>query len=479
VRIPLVSPGYLGRSPVLDSQRMVNLFAEKAEGGKDVVALIGTPGLTLWTTLGSQPVRGMHTFNGLAYVVSGGKLYSINPATLASPALGTLATSNGRVCMADNGLKPTGGDQLAIADGTWLYIWDVGAATFTQTAIPAATVTFCDGYFLADIGGSQFQVSALYNGTTWNSADKSTADAFPDSLLRVLNNQQLVWMFGEATTEVWYDRAGGTHPPFGRIQGAVSMYGLAARHSAAIGDNSLFWLATQKNNDQGELVGVVRADGYTPRIVTPPAILYQWSQYSTVADAWSYFYSAEGHTFYVITFPTADATWVHDASTGLWHERSSYPASGPFKFGRHLGNAYAYLNGMHLLGSYRDGSIFKMQSTAYQDNGAAIVRARSFQHMADPDGKTIFYHRFQIDAEVGGITDPAANPQASLKWSDDGGQTWGNPVLTSMGKQGQYRARQVWNALGSGRDRVFWWQTSAPLKVVLTGASAEFSVGRH
>jgi hypothetical protein len=456
----------------------VNLFAEKAEGGKDVVALIGTPGLTLWATIGSAPVRGMHTFNGLVYVVSGGKLYSVNPATVQSSALGTLATSSGRVVMADNGLKPTGGSQLAITDGTWLYIWAVDTSTWTQTAVPASTVTFCDGYFLADIGGSQFQVSALYDGTTWNALDKSTADAFPDSLLKLLNNQQLVWMFGEATTEVWYDRAGGTHPPFARIQGAVSMYGLAARHSAALGDNSLFWLATQKNNDQGELVGVVRADGYTPRIITPPAILYQWSQYSTVADAWAYFYSLEGHTFYVITFPTAGATWVLDASTGLWHEWSSYPESGPYVIGRHLGNAYTYLNGLHLLGSYRDGKIYKLLSSATTDAGAAIVRARSFQHLADPDFKRAFYHRLQVDAEVGGITDPAADPQASLKWSDDGGQTWGNPVPASMGKQGTYKTRVVFHGLGSSRDRVFWFQTSEPLKVVITGASAEVTLGR-
>ena len=486
-RLPLLSPGYLGRSPNIDAQRMVNLVAEKADGGKDVVALYLTPGLEVWTTVGSAPLRGMHTFNGLLYVVSGGKLYSVTPAKIISSALGTLSTSNGRVVMRDNSLSPTGGNQLAIADGTDLYIYNVSTGVFAAQGIPTATVTFINGKFVAPIGGGQFQVSGVYDGTSWNSLDKSTADSFPDNLVTCRNISGQLWLVGEYTTEPWYDdplNADGSahHPPFSRYQGALVNYGTPAPHSFAKGDNSAYWLASEADNNEAHLVGVVRANGYTPQIITPASIVTQWQQYSTVADAWAFMFSLEGHTFYRITFPTANATWQYDASMGFlstsngWSEVSSY-VSAPYAIGRHLGNCYANLNGMMLLGSYMDGTIYRMSSGLYQDADGNIAWDKIFQHLVEPGGKTVFYHGITVDAEVGGTADPADEPKVQLRWSDDGGHTWGNWCEASLGKQGEYRRRLTWNGLGSGRDRVFWLHGSGNCRTVLTGASADFTVG--
>lgn len=59
--------------------------------------------------------------------------------------------------------------------------------------------------------------------------------------------------------------------------------------------------------------------------------------------------------------------------------------------------------------------------------------------------------------------------QMNLRWSDDGGQTWGTPLPMTL-EPGAYNQLVKWNRLGMGRDRVFevFWTTS--LKTALNGA---------
>ena len=41
----------------------------------------------------------------------------------------------------------------------------------------------------------------------------------------------------------------------------------------------------------------------------------------------AYAYQEQGHTFYVLNFPTAGATWVWDVTTDVWHERGFWNAN--------------------------------------------------------------------------------------------------------------------------------------------------------
>jgi hypothetical protein len=66
------------------------------------------------------------------------------------------------------------------------------------------------------------------------------------------------------------------------------------------------------------------------------------------------------------------------------------------------------------------------------------------------------------------------NPQAMLRWSDDGGHTWSNEHWTSMGRIGQYGYRAFWRRLGMTlklRDRVYELSGTDPVKIVITGAN--------
>ena len=74
----------------------------------------------------------------------------------------------------------------------------------------------------------------------------------------------------------------------------------------------------------------------------------------------------------------------------------------------------------------------------------------------------------------GGILD-ASDPQASLRVSRDGGQTYGNLRHTDIGAQGKYKTRIKFNRLGRARDFVLELSISSPVKVAIDGAYLETS----
>jgi Neuraminidase (sialidase) len=63
-----------------------------------------------------------------------------------------------------------------------------------------------------------------------------------------------------------------------------------------------------------------------------------------------------------------------------------------------------------------------------------------------------------------------SQPQVMLEISNDGGKTWGNPLLASMGAVGEYKARARWQRLGYSRDRVFRVTVTAGVKVAMLSA---------
>jgi hypothetical protein len=451
--IPFCGPTYNAVSPNLNCSRSVNFYPELApDGSRSVMALIGTPGTVLWAGLGKNTIRGMHVFNGLLYVVSGNGLYSVSPSGAVSSIPGTLASTVGRVQMKNNGLAASGigGNQLMITDGANGYIYNVNTGIFTTISGGGwpgkpTTLDYIDGYFVIGVAGSMSAyASNLYDGTTWNALATSPVSASPDPIQCVFNLHQQLWIIKQHTSEVWYDAGTPTSTgfPFARMSGAVIDYGTVAPWSVARGDNSIFFLASARNNDAGEFVGVVELAGGTPQIISTAAITYQMGQFTTITDAFGYCYSEGGHTFYVLTFPSANATFVYDASTLMWHERSSWTGS-PYAIGRHVGNCYACFNGLHLVGDYGNGNIYQMKTGAYTDNGQPLVSMRTAQMLFDTQGfEPVAIHRLIVDAEMG------VGGSAALSWSDDGGHTWSNEHPASLGALGQYRGKLTWRKLG-------------------------------
>ena len=418
MRIPFLGPTYQSRSLNIAADRSINFYPEiNQEDSKDIISLIGTPGTQYFTGTGNLPVRGMHAFNNLMYAVIGNSLYSINTAGVYSNVLGTLNTSSGRVDMRDNGMAANGlgGNQLMIVDGQNGYIWNVSTSSFTTISgggwpgTPPAHVIYLDGYFIVTFVNSMISyASNLFDGTNWSSLAYAQATSSVDNIKTVSDLSEQIWFIKQNTSECWYNNGVATAVgfPYSRVGAGVLDAGTPAEWSVARMQSNLFMLGSVRNNELGEMVGIVMLANGAFTVVSPVAINYQISQWPTYSDAFGYCYSEGGHSFYVLTSPSGNQTFVYDVTTQMCHERSTY-TNNPYAYGRHLSNCYCFFNGNHYVGDYQSGNIYQMSSNIYTDNGQPLISVRVAQHLSDK--KTLnnqFFKRIIIDAETGppGIT---------------------------------------------------------------------------
>jgi hypothetical protein len=288
-----------------------------------------------------------------------------------------------------------------------------------------------------------------------------------------------VYLLGETTTEVWTDVgnviSGITTFPFQRVPGTSSQSGLGAPFSVArLGDS--FVCVAKDNRGDGT---IEMMQGYTwVRISTHAVEQSLIDQYT--GDAIAYSYQIEGHEMYVVTFPSVDEyglTWVYDNSTKSWHKWLSWDADNAV-YKRHRSNCGAFFNNMYIVGDYENGKLYSLENEVYTDDNATIRRLRRAKHLTT-DLQRQYFEEFQIQFQpgVGLNTGQGDDPQAMLRWSNDGGSTWSNEHWVTIGKIGQYLNRAIWRRLGWSRDRIFEVVLTDPIKAVIVSANLKASAG--
>ena len=403
MKTPILGGTYVARSVNAADARMVNLFPEAIlEGGKEPGFLNRAPGLKLLANMGDGPIRGLWQFGGYGYAVSGETLYKIDSIWRVT-AIGTVAGSSGPVSMSDNGT------QLFIACNGPSFIYNSLTLQFKQIDdqdFPGAvTVGYLNGYFVFNEPNSQrLWITQLLDGTSIDPLDFASAEGSPDGLVSILIDHREAWLFGTNSVEVWYDA--GTSPfPLTPVQGAFNEVGCIAAFSVAKLDNGIFWLGADARGK-----GIVyRANGYTAQRVSTHAVEWQIQQYGNLSDAIAYTYQQDGHSFYVLIFPSANTTWVFDVATSLWHERAAF-INGAFT--RHRSNCQMAFSNEIVVGDHELGNIYAFDLDVFSDAGAVQKWLRSWRALptGTNDLKRTAQHSLQLDAETGAVDDSFATP---------------------------------------------------------------------
>ncbi len=470
MKTPILGSTYVARSVNAADARMINLFPEVVpEAGKEPAYLQRCPGLLNLATIGDGPIRGLWSFssdNSVAFVVSGNSLYKIN--TSYTPTLLGTITGTGPVSMADNGT------QLFIAANGPSYIYNNTTNVFAQITdgdFPGAvTVGYLDGYFVFNEPNSQkIWITQLLDGLSVDPLDFASAEGSPDGVVGIIIDHREVWVYGTNSVEVWYD-AGTQDFPLQRIQGAFNEIGCISAYTIAKMDNGIFWLGADARGQ-----GIVyRANGYTGQRISTHAVEWHIQQYGNLTDALAYTYQQDGHSFYVLIFPSANTTWVYDVATGAWHERAGWNNGS---FTRHRSNCQMAFNNKIIVGDYEDGNIYAFDLDTYADNGQIQKWLRTWRALptGQNDLRRTAHHSLQIDLEsgVGLNIGQGSDPEVMLRWSDDGGHTWSNEHTASIGKIGQYYRRVFFRRLGMTmklRDRVYELSMTDPVKTAIMGA---------
>jgi hypothetical protein len=343
----------------------------------------------------------------------------------------------------------------------------------TDGAFSSATsVDIVDNYFVYNRPDTQqFGASAALSPIS-PALSFGSKDGAPDDLVSLIVDHREVYLLGEVSSEVWIDA--GTIPfPFQRIPGTSTQHGIAAPFSVARLGNSFAYLS---RNTRGQ-AQIVQMNGYVPTRISTHAVENSLTN-QVVNNAVAWAYQLEGHEVYVISFPSINLTWAYDIASGMWHKWLYTNNLGQYERAR--GNCCVEFQGLVMVGDYANGKIYKLDPLNYTDDGQHVRRLRRAPHLV-ADFQREYFDELQIQFQpgVGLPTGQGENPQAMLRWSDNGGSTWSNEHWTTIGLIGKYANRAIWRRLGTARDRVFEVSISDPVKAVIISANLKSSVGEN
>ncbi|HEY2605564.1 MAG TPA: hypothetical protein VGJ10_06080 [Paraburkholderia sp.] len=497
-----VAGAYEALSYAVSGDRLINWYPEIVESklGKSVINYYPTPGLILHadtSALGAG--REMFALDGRMFAVIGATFVEFKADGTFTPYPGLADDGNPAYIVANAAkgvdtpdpsipMHQPKGTELMIASGGNGYIFDEGALTLTQITgglepdgttpgafFGCAMPAFLDGYLIALTPDSRdIQISQINDGIDWSALDVSTNAGSADKVIAIISDHEYLYQLGSKRTAI-YANSGNADFPLTPVPGAFIEQGIIAPASLRRIDNTLMWLGA---NEYGGAVAY-RANGFIPTRVSTHAVEQAWRKYTTRADAVASIDQWDGHTFYRITFPTADQTWVLDLTTNLWHQRASFDtATGTLH--AQTQRFHCYAGGVHYV-TGTDGKIYREDPTVFTEDGRPIKRLRQGPVVAK-ENKMAFVTRLEIVIESGiGLdgdpTAQGANPQMMLRYSGDSGKTWSNEIWAEGGRIGDTEARVIFDQLGSGRAWVPELSTTDPNNWVVVTANVEVQFG--
>lgn len=454
------------RSIQINQQRSINWYpVAGTKDAKGTAALYPTPGLLL---AGTTPDKGRSNgveFASKLYFVCGTSLISVDTTgTIAT--IGTIDPGEGRVELV------AGRDYLMLVNGTSGWSYDGSTlAEITDGDFPSSPndCSYLDGYFIVDDANDRIYVSASEDPTTWAATDFATAESDSDDVSAHVATKKNLYVCGSRTTEIWFN-SGNVDYPFEVYPNGVLQIGILAASSLAAAGESIYMLGTL-----GDTGGpfVLEANGFAASVISDSDLNDTLADLGSRSDAIGFAYTQAGKTFYVLTFPSDDITFVYDATAREWHERRS-PTTGRWQVAGH-----GYLSGSEIHYCTHSGveNLFTLALGTFQENGASVIRQRITQVM-HADRRRIELNELELEFEPGiGLTaGQGSDPQVMLRYSVDGGKTWSKELWRDIGAIGDYQRRVLYRNLGIGRQYVFDISVSDPVNAVLTNSYVTYNL---
>jgi len=308
-------------------------------------------------------------------------------------------------------------------------------------------VAFLDRYLLAnEISSALFHYSAVGSPTVW-AAEYAEAEAKKDDLLALGVEDLKIGLFGQKTTEFWYDD--GTTPFIRETQGYVSR-GTSAKYSPVWCDAQNTWAWLDQNRQAVMLNGV-----------TPVPISLTLSKYidtfTSVTDCIGDFVTIAGRPYLIFGFPAEDKTLVWDFNSARWYEWA-YWSTSTATYSRFRGNSFCFSPAWNvtLAGDRANGKVYKFDTTNYDDDGdtlRAMVRTAHYNH--GTESKRKFSNKLIFRLKRTSVVSDDATPDLMVKYRDNGSALWKNEHSVSLQQIGDTEFRGTISRLGSYYSRQY------------------------
>jgi len=333
-----------------------------------------------------------------------------------------------------------------------------------------------------DITGAGTAVNTI---TVSGELQLGSITSHPGTIVACRTLHRRIFLFSQNYTEVWENAGKGTNLPLRRNNSLLMEVGTPAIGSIAVDFDRMYFLA----QDKGGLAGVMGVQGTESTLVSNRALDYQLAQYAAnpvddpetgVADARGILIKENGLIFYRLNFTEANHTFVYGVSMSTpdapkWHEEEVLNGD------RHPAQTHVYFDGINYYGAYNKAVFYIVSDQTPTNDDEPIRRMRIGRQMTPEGYNRLRIDRFQLDVLQGGadvqelidinllaengeeiLTEDGQNiiledqtevvgpqPLVFLSISRDGGQTYGNDLIATMGKLGERTYRTVWRKLGT------------------------------
>lgn len=327
-------------------------------------------------------------------------------------------------------------------------------------------VAFLDRYLIAsEFGTALFHWSDVNEPDTWT-GNFAEAEAQPDKLqgLEVENGE--IYLFGANSTEVWVND-GST--PFSRLSQGYIQNGTLAAYSPAFcqSENTFCWLDRTKQ--------VVKLN---ERITVPLSLTINkyLSTFTTVQDATGDYVVIAGRPYYILSFPTENASIVYDFTSAQWYEWG-YWVSGSASYERFRGNSYcfAYPWGYTLVGDRANGKVYRFDVSTYQDNGETLRSMVRTGHInRDTETKRKYCNGLYFRLKRTSSVSDDGTPDLMVKYRDNGRTEWTSEKSVTLHQVSNTEFRGKLTRLGGYYNRQWEFALSDAYPLCMVSIEEDF-----
>lgn len=456
------------------SPRFLNCVFDVDQDGK-LVTVRQRPGLSEWdgfpeTTPSAFAVEGMVNFgDDLVYVDANRDLYAISEGTSyalsteATPTTKLAGTERPQLIATKTRVVAVGGGAAQKWEGTLTSLSArLGGLPPDATHITAISVRLVLDN--AEVGGEglfQWSYAGEANHETWDALNYAEAEGQPDTANAIASNTNELYVWGPRSLQVF-----SPDPNVVFATGRTLNIGCAAPYSPVDMDEAYVWL--------DHLRRFVISDGRNFRNISKN-LGRSLRELSVVDDAWGFRAITGQADLYGCSFPTDGQTWVWQADANAWSQWASQDATSGELVNFAATSVYQWPEQNLVLVGREDGTIAKLDATAYTDLGTEFpvelrtgFVTRETSALKVCNGVKLVFKRGQVEA---GTT----APDVLLSWRDDLG-AFTQPIRMSLGNVGDTVPVMEARSLGSYERRQWRIQFSGDAPFVFIAALEDFTV---
>ena len=452
----IVGGTHESRTRSLSVQNTTNMYLQLNEYSDKQASLQSWYGQKLVASVDGSNERGIHVMNEIVYRVVDTTLYEVD--------INGVHTDRGKVSGSDRVIMADDGDNLIIvSDKVYRYIATDREFSLVNNSNLSniLSVTVINGQFIYTTKDLSF-ISQPNLPESLSGLDAIGAESSPDKLVRDYAFNQTIYRFGVRTTEPWYNSGVG-QPPIDRLEGQQFSVGCKAIHSIAHTDKALYWL--------GDDNAIYRVSGNQYDRISDDCLSNTIEQMIRVDDALGYTVTLQGQDFYIITFPSANKTFLINEKLGKqgWSQLTSGTKNDRYSA---TDSVQAYSK------TYvaSDGKWLTLERDEYTQDTDTLLRKRTTGEFTCKDfglnNDSMVMSRLILDVEqgVGLISGQGEVPRIMVEVSIDGGRSFPHVSWMELGRLGEYTHRTEVDFMIRGQSFIFRLNMSDPVPLTIKGA---------